>query len=288
MEGYDSLSALMGKYPELAIFRKYSTLNCRNLLLMQAELAEKQGRLLSIIAADRESKVKARASIPHNFTAMMENTTEGGSKQREMMMDIRQLLKEYGKYEGLLRYRQIEGLPSVHKSNLKHLREVLRHMDFQVRREWAVWGEEEHEYDMTSLIDAEGERDTLSQWLAWCVSHPYHRLIGGKIHPRLDVDEAWRPALPLKLTYYSNEHIAKVVTILTTILAPVLPTSGAIVLYFIDNQLIRLGVIVILGFFFSAALTLLGTPRRIDSFAATATFIAVLIVFVGNGTGCAC
>jgi hypothetical protein len=68
----------------------------------------------------------------------------------------------------------------------------------------------------------------------------------------------------------------------------VLPTAGAIGLYFIDNQLVRLWVIVLLGLFFSTALTLLGMPRRIDSFAGTATFIAVLIVFVSNGTGSAC
>lgn len=196
------------------------------------------------------------------------------------------------KGEGLLRYRQVNSLPPVHKENLEHLREVL-HMtpdnhSFLQGHEWNVWHDEEHEYDMTSLMDSGSDKDALSQWLAWCVHNPYHRYIGRKVRRRLDVPEAWRPPVPVTLTYYPDEDIAWVVTILTTILAPVLPTVGAIVLYFIDNQLVRLGVIVLLGFLFSAALALLGMPRRIDSFAATATFIAVLIVFVSNGTGSAC
>lgn len=141
---------------------------------------------------------------------------------------------------------------------------------------------------MTSLMSSGSDKDLLTQWLTWCVTHVYHRYIGRKVHHRLDVPEAWRPARPVVLTYYPDEHIAKAVTIFTTILAPLLPTAGAIILYFIDNQIVRLGVIVLLGFLFSAALALLGMPRRIDSFAATATFIAVLIVFVSNGTSCAC
>lgn len=92
---YDSLSALMGKYTDLAIFRKFSTLNCRNLLLMQAEIADKQGLLLSIITDDRTSTVAPRKSFSTNFTAMMEDTTESGRRQLKIMLEIRQLLKEY-------------------------------------------------------------------------------------------------------------------------------------------------------------------------------------------------
>lgn len=92
---YNSLSALMGKYNDLSIFRKFSTLNCRNLLLMQAQLAEKQLLLLNIIGDDRTSNVDARKTFPTNFTAMMEDTTEGGRRQREIMLEIRQLLREY-------------------------------------------------------------------------------------------------------------------------------------------------------------------------------------------------
>jgi len=97
MEGYDSLAVMMGKYPELCIFRRFSTLNYRNLLLMQAELMEKEDVLLSAIQDDQASIDPERRSFAVDFRAMLENTTEGGRKQREIALGMRPLLKEYSK-----------------------------------------------------------------------------------------------------------------------------------------------------------------------------------------------
>ena len=38
MDGYNILAADMGKFPELAIFRRLPILNARNLLCMQGEI----------------------------------------------------------------------------------------------------------------------------------------------------------------------------------------------------------------------------------------------------------
>jgi hypothetical protein len=43
-----------------------------------------------------------------------------------------------------------------------------------------------------------------------------------------------------------------------------------------------MGIVVLLSFLFSTALALVGVPRRIDAFLASSTFVAVLLVFVGN------
>jgi hypothetical protein len=95
MEGYDVLCAHMSTYPDLAIFRRFSILSYRDLLLMQAELMEKESLLLPIIADDRESNIPLRQSFAVDFEAMMNDTTEGGRRQRELMLEIRPLLRCY-------------------------------------------------------------------------------------------------------------------------------------------------------------------------------------------------
>ncbi|KAF2726565.1 hypothetical protein EJ04DRAFT_453101 [Polyplosphaeria fusca] len=46
--GYAKLAALISKEKDYAIFRKFGTLNARNLLHLQAELSDLESRLLEI------------------------------------------------------------------------------------------------------------------------------------------------------------------------------------------------------------------------------------------------
>jgi len=155
----------------------------------------------------------------------------------------------------------------VHKGNLEGLRLLLKNTD-----------------DKKSFLRG---REWYTQWLGQFVSKVYHKYFGHKNRPPLVVPELWKPARPSAFSQYSDRRIDSVVTVFITIMAPTLPTIGAISLYFIDSQLVKLGLIIILNFIFSAAITLVGVPRRIDAFAATATFTAVLIVFVGTSPDCA-
>lgn len=159
-----------------------------------------------------------------------------------------------------------------------------RGLFFENTVESGTWIEEENEYDMTSLLDRDGGTDILTSWLTWVIMKPYHRLFGKQevISDRFPRD--WKPLHPIKLSRYKDEHIARLVTVLATVLAPILPTAGAFCLYFIHDELLRLCMIVLLSFLFSSAVAIVGMPRRIDSFIATASFSAVLIVFVSpNG-----
>ena len=44
-EGYPKLAELQGTYPQLCIYRRFATLNARNLLYLQAELVDLEERL---------------------------------------------------------------------------------------------------------------------------------------------------------------------------------------------------------------------------------------------------
>ncbi|KIW87551.1 uncharacterized protein Z519_11875 [Cladophialophora bantiana CBS 173.52] len=301
MEGYDHMCSDMVKYPELAIFRKFKILNYRTLLFLQAELTHKEDRLLAAIRADRNSGDPERRQFAFSFEAMLRSKSdiEGARAQRKLMREICRLAKDYSTWlpsskiphELLLQNRELDDLPPVHKPSLACLRaaqvSVSDRRLFLRGRELHTWSKRK-EYDLTSLTDQKANRDPLSSWLEWFITNVFHKF-SGSVHYNPDpVDEDWAPATPTKLVQYPQRHISRSVTAVTTILAPVLPTVSASALFFIDNELTRLGIIVLLSFLFSIALACVGVPRRIDSFVATATFTAVLIVFIGNNSSCAC
>ncbi|KIY03837.1 uncharacterized protein Z520_00528 [Fonsecaea multimorphosa CBS 102226] len=97
MEGYDKLCSDMVKYPEFVILRKFKILNYRALLFKQAELTEKESRLISLIREDRNSGDTERQQFAFSFDAMLRSTsdTEGSKAQRELMQDICRVLPEY-------------------------------------------------------------------------------------------------------------------------------------------------------------------------------------------------
>ncbi|KAH0844386.1 hypothetical protein AYO21_00854 [Fonsecaea monophora] len=200
---------------------------------------------------------------------------------------FRELLSCGSKDELLLQIRQLGHLPPVHEPSLKRLREAQMSAQganrFLRGREQRIWSEKK-QYDLTSLTDRQEDRDPLSSWLEWCVTDVWHKYFGHKLSPPKPVDEDWAPAVPSKLGQYPRSLIARIVTGVTTILAPIFVTLSAVVLFFVDSESKRLGLIVGLSFLFSLALACVGVPRRIDSFVATATFTAVLIVFIENNT----
>ncbi len=55
MAGYDKLAAMIGAQRSLAIFRRFSTLNAKSLLYMQAELMHLEGELADIVKEDMTS-----------------------------------------------------------------------------------------------------------------------------------------------------------------------------------------------------------------------------------------
>ena len=92
-EGYPRLAHLMGKYPGEAIFRRFATLNARNLLYLQAELVQLEWELEQDTNADCASEDGARRAFQTHARTLRE---EGkGSVQWEKVLLIREKLKEY-------------------------------------------------------------------------------------------------------------------------------------------------------------------------------------------------
>jgi hypothetical protein len=95
--GYTKLAALMGAHPALANFRRFSALNAKNLLYLQAELIYLENKLQRCVEKDNASGHVDRILYDTDWQSLFESgTTAGGNgEQWKTMMRIRGVLKEY-------------------------------------------------------------------------------------------------------------------------------------------------------------------------------------------------
>lgn len=66
MEGYPQLAVLQGAYPQLGIYRRFSTLNYRNLVYLQAGLMDLEDRLDRFTMDDMKSDALQRKKYSRN------------------------------------------------------------------------------------------------------------------------------------------------------------------------------------------------------------------------------
>ena len=83
-------------------------------------------------------------------------------------------------------------------------------------------------------------------------------------------------------TYYSEETVQRVVTVLSIIGAALLLEVAIVALYIVTNDHVRFGLIAVFTSVFAAALSLLSNARRVEMFGATAAYAAVLVVFLSG------
>lgn len=194
--------------------------------------------------------------------------------------------------EALLLYEALGQLLPANESDLSIFRELLcpdgSDTSFLRLKEYRTW-QEEHNQDLTSLAGPGTSEDAVTRLLNKFIASPYHEWIGRRVHKPIVVEAAWAgKGRSPPLHYYSDNYIAGAVTALVTILASLLPGLSALGLFFIKSQLIRMVAIVIFTLVFSIVISVVAKARRVDCFAATAAFSAVLCVFVGTSDQAQC
>jgi hypothetical protein len=95
--GYSKLASLMGAHPELATFRRFSTLAAQNLLYLQAELVFLENKLRKCVDADASSGDIYREMYDRDWQSLSESgaTAGGNGEQWATVLRIRGVLKEY-------------------------------------------------------------------------------------------------------------------------------------------------------------------------------------------------
>ena len=93
MEGYAKIAQVMGQHEELAIFRRFSTLNMHNLLYLQAELVHLESDYQEIAERD-----KACSEYPYrsrDWWSLTQLDCKGNRDQWDKILEIREKLQIY-------------------------------------------------------------------------------------------------------------------------------------------------------------------------------------------------
>ena len=99
MADYARLATLIATHHELALFRRFDSLNAKNLLYMQAELVHLEAELADI---ERENKFSGdidRAAFQVSFFDLKESCTTNKDLQFRKALEVRDKLKEYSGYQ---------------------------------------------------------------------------------------------------------------------------------------------------------------------------------------------
>ena len=84
--------------PEMAIFRRFGTLNAQMLLYMQSELIHLEEELRELELEDSRSGQSYKSKYSRDCFFLYNSTTEGDDRQLKLVLKIKAKLKEYSKH----------------------------------------------------------------------------------------------------------------------------------------------------------------------------------------------
>ena len=130
-------------------------------------------------------------------------------------------------------------------------------------REARTWARRQPR-EMITLAQRQMERDPFSTWLSTRLVDFYDRIWGNRrTEPiREDPDSG--------IVEYPDTRLTTISNAVGVIFASLVPTISVLVLYFIKNMLVRIGLLVVFTAIFSAALALFTSARKIEIFSAIA------------------
>lgn len=88
-----------------------------------------------------------------------------------------------------------------------------------------------------------------------------------------------------RLYAVNNTRLHVIIDFVVTVFSSLAPLSSIIVLYFVQNESIRLVIVCAFTIAFTVSLAVFTRARRVEIFAATAAFAGVQVVFIGSTTG---
>ncbi|KAF8543351.1 hypothetical protein BDD12DRAFT_234760 [Trichophaea hybrida] len=255
--GYPRYAAFINADPTFAIFRRFGTLRARSLLHKQAELCDLEAKLATIDMAETRQVYLSSWRL------------DGNEQRKDLVRSIDEKLAEYDLL--LMNFRAVLELPSATEWNLKSV------LNWLGGTKPLVAAESEHLNDPADLVALSSTAD--SGVLDWLVESGLYKAGYGKLieNPRrhLITDDE-------NIMLFSNSRIETLARCLTAFLATIILSLPVVLLYFFNQPLVKLLIILVSTFIFSLAIAVLTRARKAEVFAATAAYGAVLVVFVST------
>ncbi|KAF4947657.1 hypothetical protein FSARC_13918 [Fusarium sarcochroum] len=288
IDGFPSLAHFIASDRDgtSAIFKRFNRLAARNLLVLQSELAELQAKLDSYDDADKVSR-ESLQSLRNWEDYKIRN--DENSDRRVLLRQIQATLKDYSENhspnpdtvlqslgEAIIFESTLAAIPPPDRKTLKAFRISFFHGRPEESKDFPMLGG----YSSTLYDDPD-------DLLVLHTREPPDRLTTfvqdyfGFLFEMSDTHATTESSI----SYASGKKIATFISYLSTILAALLLIGAILVLYNVESDNLKLGLIALFTVIFSASVGLLTNARRAEVFGATAAYAAVLVVFVSGDLG---
>ncbi|ENH63690.1 uncharacterized protein FRV6_15665 [Fusarium oxysporum] len=281
--GFSALSSwiVSDKDQELLVFRRFGEISARNLLYLQCELLNIEGRLKAWDKQVEDSNDTALEQAAETWEMMVEQAGAGRPKAKEMLELVNQLrvkIKEY--HEVLDLQSKISQLNGPDHRALKVARNELHGGPLKRDR-----------HKPNPILGGRGkdyldEAEDLVSLKAPTTVDPLSKLLRAYWPGREELSRDGRRWI----SRFDERSITITVALFNILLAMVLLVGSISSLYYVKSPPAILGTICGFTILFALSVGLITNAKRAEIFAGSAAYAAVLVVFVGNGdqSGCKC
>ncbi|TGJ88741.1 hypothetical protein E0Z10_g47 [Xylaria hypoxylon] len=295
LSSYHRLANIMQQDENFAIFRRFQEINILQLMSLQAEILD----LETWFQHRRSEDETEHPTYSSSFQALRQSQTQqhpapssarssdtnlpaqdhgiSSLSQYELLLRLREKMSEYNAL--LLQVSQLSQAPNPQKSQLMELQRWLRDEDggagFLKATEFKTWEETELSKYIV-MKNTATEDDFLTNFVSNVLLRTFHRLFGARWKMGKIIDQR------SSLTSYSDTKISKAGSIFAAVLSSALPVLTIFVLDRLHSTTVRIGVTLVFTTAFALMLAAFSSAKRVEIFAATATFAAVEVVFIGS------
>lgn len=277
--GYPKLASLLGGTEGYAIYKRFASLNARNLLYHQAKLIHLEHELNEMekgLAHDAD----LHYSVHHIFSA------ESGTRRDELRKKHEEVSRALDKYNSLLLdQKRLHDLPSPDSTFVDSIFNFINNakaprpgwLDHPEKTIYAVWDDDRQpvQPDLVTLNRDFRTQDAFTgfftgRFLRWW--HYFYKRVR-------------KPDDELDGYLYTEGAMSRYMRAAVMIVASALPTCSIVALYYIHDEVHRLVFIILFSMFFSGALAFFTEAKRVEVFAASVALASVQVVFVGTAFG---
>jgi len=248
-QGYPRFSALIGSHPAFAIFRRFMTLRARVLLYKQDELSILEENLNAIDGAEQSELFLGCKRLDSN------------PQRAQLVFEIEQKLSSYDRY--LVNYKRVSSFPSPEAGDIESLRNWLEDNSPISRAESCYL---DYADDLFSM-DSDGD---VVRWLQDLIERfsPFG----------FAKDTTKCRDRSVNFTY--GRRVQLIARCILFIVAMCLVVAPIIALHQLDTALPRVITALLSIAAFSASLLSFTRATTVELFLATATYGAVMVVFI--------
>ncbi|EWZ30380.1 hypothetical protein FOZG_15867 [Fusarium oxysporum Fo47] len=257
IEKYHRLANIMSQDKHFAIFRRFDDINLAVLLALQAEIVDLQYQL--------------------QVQSQKDNSGQG---QRDLLIKLQPKLTEYNNL--ILQLSELSQLQFPRTSQLETLQDWLTDpkggANFLTKTgtpELYTWKPKDPS-QYVSLHKPAEDSDPFTNFVKEVLTFIFHRLCGERLNAARVVD------VESGLASYSDSSLVRASNLFTVIVSSALPVLTIFALNSLETTAQRIGLTVVFTVLFAVILELFTNAKRVEIFAATATFAAVEVVFIGS------